>query len=109
MAVGDIGDGVVWAPVMQWYYSGATYFCITTREEPDGQIALGSVGRLGRLRGWPEGHSFTRLNNTLKVFCWQLLSGMAMKCNLFLQDISVIESFADAVEMKLSTFLGELL
>ena len=100
---------VVWAPVVQWCYGGATYFYITTREEPDGQIALGSVGRLGRLRGWPEGHSFTRLNNTLKVFCWQLLSGMAMKCNLFLQDISVIESFADAVEMKLSTFLGELL
>ena len=51
----------------------------------------------------------TRLNNTLKVFCWQLLSGMAMKCNLVLQDISVIENFAGAFEKKFSIFLGELL
>ena len=51
----------------------------------------------------------TRLNNTLKVLCCQLFGGMAMKCNFCLQDMFVIESFADAFENKLSTFLGELL
>ena len=63
-----------------------------------------SGGFLGKMLGW-EGH---KAYNTLKVLCCQLLSGMAMKCNLFLQDMFVIESFADAFENKLSTFLGEL-
>ena len=31
---------VLWAPVMQWCYGGATYFYITTREELAGQDKL---------------------------------------------------------------------